>query len=84
MAFSKCVRDAHQLTVLKPTKVKNDVAAKFSVEKGTLNVTLQRYTTRMRLGERQASIALCSRLLEFMNGSFHSISLSRRLLKDVM
>ena len=56
MVLSKCVRDAKQLMALKPTKVKNDVAAKFSIEKGTLNVTLQRYTTRMRPGERQVSI----------------------------
>ncbi|KAI0777150.1 AAA domain-containing protein [Irpex lacteus] len=52
-ALAKCVRDADQLTALKPTKVKNDVNTQFSTKNGQLNVTLQRYTTRIRRNDRQ-------------------------------
>lgn len=53
MAVAKCVRDADRLDALKPTKVKNDVNAKFSMKSGNLEFELTRYKTRMRVGSKQ-------------------------------
>ncbi|KAI0342846.1 P-loop containing nucleoside triphosphate hydrolase protein [Trametopsis cervina] len=53
IAVAKIVRDADQLEAIKPTRVKNDVAAKFGGESGSVQVTLQRYKTRLRRGGRQ-------------------------------
>ncbi|TFY60455.1 hypothetical protein EVJ58_g5145 [Rhodofomes roseus] len=48
--LAKFTRISWQLYALKPTKVKNDVRADFSKQRGTLQVEQTRFKTRMRTG----------------------------------
>lgn len=57
--IAKTIRDMNLLIALKPTKVKNDVEAKFTQNSGKLQVVSTRYRTRVMMtsGQQVDSLA---------------------------
>lgn len=54
--IAKVIRDFDRLYILKPTRVKNDVATQFSHKQGALNVELTRFKTRLRVSSSQSLV----------------------------
>lgn len=51
--MSKCVRDADQLSSLKPHYTENDISNEIEVKKGAVNLQCTRFKTRIRMSDTQ-------------------------------